>query len=179
MNSAEVINFWFKEIPSKNWYMKDLDFDKLLVDKFSDVHQKAKRCELQPWRETAQGRLAEIIILDQFSRNMFRDNPQAFACDSLALALSQEALFWKANEKLSSVEKSFLFMPFMHSESLEMHNIAMELFSEPGLEGNLEFEIKHKNIIEKFGRYPHRNKILNRESTKEELEFLNQPGSSF
>ena len=179
MKPEDIINFWFKEIPTKSWFVKDTDFDSLLIDRFSAVHEKACKCELQPWRETPHGRLAEIIILDQFSRNMFRDTPKAFSSDSLALALSQEAVFYKANEKLTSSEKSFLYMPFMHSESLEIHNMAVKLFSEPGLEGNLDFEIKHKSIIERFGRYPHRNEILNRESTDKELGFLKGPGSSF
>ena len=110
---------------------------------------------------------------------MFRDTPKAFESDPLSLCLSQEAIQCGADQELEPREKSFLYMPFMHSESMMMHEKAMELFSQKDLEGNLEFEIKHKVIIEKFGRYPHRNKILGRESTPEELDFLNGPGSSF
>jgi uncharacterized protein (DUF924 family) len=127
----------------------------------------------------AEGRLAEIIVLDQFSRNMFRDTPAAFAQDALALVLAQEAVFSGADKLLSETQCSFLYMPFMHSESLVIHELAVELFSKPGLEGNLDFEMRHKVIIEKFGRYPHRNNILQRESTEEEMEFLKLPGSGF
>ena len=118
-------------------------------------------------------------MLDQFSRNMFRDSPLAFAHNALALALAQEAVSAKADEALSPVERSFLYMPYMHSESLLIHEIAVDLFQRNGIKGNLDFEIRHKAIIEKFGRYPHRNSILGRASTAEEIEFLKQPGSSF
>ena len=136
-------------------------------------------CELYEWRKSAKGRLAEIIVLDQFSRNMFRGTAQAFAYDSLALALSQEAVAIEADKLLNPTERSFLYMPFMHSESLAIHERAIELYRAEGLEFNLEFEIKHKVIIDRFGRYPHRNKILGRASTKEEIRFLQQPNSSF
>jgi uncharacterized protein (DUF924 family) len=127
----------------------------------------------------AKGRLAEIIILDQFSRNIFRDTPQAFANDPLALALAQEALAVDADKALSPTERSFLYLPFMHSESAEIHKVAVMLYGLPGLEDNLDFELKHQTIIIRFGRYPHRNKILGRESTAEEIEFLKEPGSGF
>ena len=117
MKPQDIIDFWFKEIPQKNWFVKNEDFDNLLIEKFSKIHKKARNCELQPWRETPHGRLAEIIILDQFSRNMFRGTDATFSWDSLALALSQEAIYFKANEKLTPTERSFLYMPFMHSES--------------------------------------------------------------
>jgi uncharacterized protein (DUF924 family) len=110
---------------------------------------------------------------------MFRDSPRAFASDALSLALSQEAIARGEDKALTAVQRSFLYMPFMHSESLEIHEIAVELFRQNGIQANLEFEFKHKEIIERFGRYPHRNKILGRESTPEEIEFLAGPGSSF
>jgi len=176
---AQIINFWFEEIDSAMWWKKDDGFDALLVERFTELHTRARRCELFDWRKDPQGRLAEIIVLDQFSRNMFRDSALAFATDPLSLALAQEAIAVGANESLNSVEKSFLYMPFMHSESLAIHEVAVQLFSEEGLESNLDFELKHKRIIEKFGRYPHRNKLLGRQSTAEEIEFLTKPGSSF
>jgi uncharacterized protein (DUF924 family) len=176
---SQIINFWFEEIDSAMRWKKDAGFDALLVERFAEVHARARRCELFDWRKEPQGRLAEIIVLDQFSRNMFRDSAQAFATDPLSLALAQEAIAVGANESLNPVEKSFLYMPFMHSESLVIHEMAVELFSEKGLESNLDFEFKHKRIIEKFGRYPHRNVLLGRQSTVEEIEFLTKPGSSF
>lgn len=175
----EILKFWFNEVNPSQWWEKDNDFDKLIIEKFSEAHASAKCCELFEWRESAEGRLAEIIVLDQFSRNMFRDSPLSFANDPLALALSQEAISSGVNSALSPLERSFLYMPFMHSESLKIHGVAVELYKNNGIQHSLDFEIKHKNIIEKFGRYPHRNAILGRESTEEEIEFLKQPGSGF
>jgi len=174
----EILHFWFEEIEQRQWWAKDISFDQLITDRFSDVHRRASNCELYGWRNEPEGRLAEIIVLDQFSRNMFRDTPLAFAQDPLALALSQEAIAVKADEALEPGERNFLYMPFMHSESLQIHEIAMRLFSPDG-EPDHAFELRHKNIIEEFGRYPHRNKILNRTSTAAEQEFLSQPGSEF
>lgn len=175
----DILDFWFNELTPAQWWKKDENLDADIKQRFSEIHAKAARCELYGWRMAAKGRLAEIIILDQFSRNIFRDRPQAFANDSFALALAQEALTVGADKALSPVERSFLYLPFMHSESVEIHQLAVGLYRELGLAGNLDFEIQHKNIIERFGRYPHRNKILARESTPEELDFLQQPGSSF
>jgi uncharacterized protein (DUF924 family) len=175
----DVLNFWFNELTPDQWWAKDEQLDGVIKERFSDFHAQAARCELVDWRMAAKGRLAEIIILDQFSRNIFRDAPQAFANDPLALALAQEALAVGADKALSPVERSFLYLPFMHSESAKIHQVAVVLYRELGISGNLDFEIQHQNIIERFGRYPHRNKILGRESTPEEIEFLQQPGSSF
>ena len=179
MSYQEVLNFWFKEIEPANWWVKDSAFDNTITEKFLSIHNAAKHCELASWRETAHGRLAEIIVLDQFSRNMYRDTPQAFACDGIALVLAQEAIAAGADKALKPVEKSFLYMPFMHSESLVIHEKALALYQANGIDSNVDFEIKHKEIIERFGRYPHRNSILNRQSTAEEIEFLSQPNSSF
>jgi uncharacterized protein (DUF924 family) len=175
----DILNFWFNELTPQQWWAKDDKLDAEIKHRFSAIHSKAARCELFDWRIAAKGRLAEIIILDQFSRNIFRDIPQAFSNDPLALALAQEALAVDADKALSSTERSFLYMPFMHSESAEIHQVAVKLFSAPGMENNLNFELRHRAIINRFGRYPHRNKILGRESTPEEIEFLKQPGSSF
>jgi uncharacterized protein (DUF924 family) len=174
-----VLDFWFKELTPKQWFVKDEDLDLIITKKFLSLHTQASQCELNHWRETIEGRLAEIIVLDQFSRNIYRDTPQAFAQDNLALALAQEAIASGEDNSLSDQQKAFLYMPFMHSESLAIHEQAVELFNKPGLENNLDFELKHKVIIEQFGRYPHRNNILGRASTKQELVFLTQPNSSF
>jgi len=179
MHYEAIIDFWFKEIEPKFWWKKDSDFDRLIADKFLEVHKAATRCELYVWRNSPLGRLAEVIVLDQFSRNIFRDTPLSFAYDPLALALAQEAITAKANQSLGPDQKAFLYMPFMHSESSAIHEIALELFNEPGLEFNLNFEIRHKAIIDRFGRFPHRNEILGRQSTQEEINFLKETGSSF
>jgi len=175
----EILNFWFEEIDPAQWWRKDDAFDQLIRERFSDIHAQARGCELYGWRAEARGRLAEIIVLDQFSRNMFRGSPLSFASDALALALAQEAVSVKADVELSPTERSFLYLPFMHSESLKIHALAMDLYQRNGIQSNLDFEIRHKQIIERFGRYPHRNGILGRSSTEEELAFLQQPGSGF
>ena len=179
MNSQSVIDFWFIESTPRQWFTKDPEFDLLIKSRFEGVHDAATKAELDGWRESAAGRLAEIIVLDQFSRNIHRDTPSAFSSDTMALVLAQEAIRVGAQLELDPQRKAFLYMPFMHSESPLIHRRAVELFSEPGLERNLEFERQHKAIIDRFGRYPHRNAVLNRPSTREEQEFLNQPNSSF
>lgn len=175
----KILEFWFEEIDRSQWWVKDEAFDKLLTDKFLEVHVRATRCELYEWRVTVQGRLAEIIVLDQFSRNMFRGTPQSFSNDPLALALAQEAVSSGADKLLDPQQRSFLYMPFMHSESLKIHEVATDLFRENGIQSSLDFELKHKTILERFGRYPHRNSILGRTSTAEEVAFLKLPGSGF
>ena len=179
MTYPDIIKFWFGEIEPENWWKKDEAFDLLIRERFSAIYQQAANCELFEWRQDALGWLAEIIILDQFPRNMFRDIPQAFATDKLAVILVQEAVANQVDRELTPPQKSFLYMPLMHSESALIHETAMELYSQPGLEFNLDFEKKHKAIIDRFGRYPHRNAILGRESTDEEVEFLAGPESSF
>ena len=175
----DVLKFWFEELEPAQWWQRDDDLDQLIIARFAEIHASATRCELFSWRAVARGRLAEIIVLDQFSRNMFRGSPLSFAYDALALALAQEAVAAGVAQDLNQQERNFLYMPYMHSESLAIHTVAVDLFRANGLPNNFDYEIRHKNIIERFGRYPHRNKILDRESTPEELEFLTQPGSSF
>lgn len=179
MRYEDILRFWFEEIKPEQWFRKDDDFDSLITRRFSAIHAQAVRCELFAWRGQPRGRLAEIIILDQFSRNIFRNTSQAFDADSMALALAQEAVAGEADQQLDTEEKRFLYMPYMHSESSQIHLIAEELFRQEGLESSLGWELKHKAIIEKFGRYPHRNEILGRDSTPEEIAFLKKPGSSF
>jgi uncharacterized protein (DUF924 family) len=118
-------------------------------------------------------------VLDQFSRNMYRDQPQAFACDTLALALAQTAVATQADRHLEIRQRAFIYMPYMHSESPLIHSDAQALFSQAGLESSLASEQHHKAILDRFGRYPHRNDILGRSSTAHELEVLAGPGSSF
>ena len=179
MDEAAVHAFWFEETGPEKWWNKDCEFDALIRERFAGVHALAVRCELHEWRRTPRGRLAEIIVLDQFSRNIFRNRPESFANDAFALALAQAAVECGADKTLTASEKSFLYMPFMHSESLQIHEIAMQLYAQEGLEYNYDFEKKHKAVIERFGRYPHRNAILGRASTPEETEYLKQPGSGF
>ena len=176
---TEIYNFWFNEITSAQRWKVDTAFDQLIRERFAATHEQASRCELYDWRHEPEGRLAEIIVLDQFSRNMFRGTAAAFASDALALALAQGAVAVGADQALTADERVFLYMPYMHSESKLIHEVALKLFEANGIESNLDFEIRHKAIVDRFGRYPHRNVILGRASTVEEIEFLKQPGSSF
>jgi uncharacterized protein (DUF924 family) len=173
MTPQAVLNFWFKEASGK-WWGKDEAFDSLIRERFSDTYEKAVRGELKHWRETPEGRLAEIIVLDQFSRNLFRDSLHAFAHDDLALTLAREAVRTGDDKRLSPEKRHFLYMPYMHSESPQAHREAMRLYFSllPWRWGALYYEWKHKRIIDRFGRYPHRNNVLGRESTPEEIEFL-------
>ncbi|WOT05886.1 DUF924 family protein [Shewanella youngdeokensis] len=174
-----IINFWFETLHPKQWWVKDPELDSVIKQRFAETLAQAMCGELYFWRTFPQGRLAEIIILDQFSRNIYRDTPLAFAADPLALVLAQEAVALNVDNELPAKQVPFLFMPYMHSESAAIHEVAVRLFSRDAAKGNLEFERRHKAIIDQFGRYPHRNKILGRNSTAAELEFLTQPGSSF
>lgn len=175
----QVLNFWFAEIDPVMWFKKSDEFDQLLHTRFGQLWQAAAQGELAHWRETIAGRLAEIIVLDQFSRNLFRNTPRSFACDGMALVLAQEAVASGLCENLSVEQRGFLYLPFMHSESALIHQQAVVLFRQLNNADQLEFELRHKAIIDRFGRYPHRNQILGRESTSEEQDFLRQPGSSF
>lgn len=179
MDPAAVLRFWFDESTPAQHFRKDAAFDAVIRDRFGAVQAAAARCELSAWRDTRAGRLAEIIVLDQFSRNLFRDDARAFASDPLALALAQEAIRAGVDRGLPPMRRAFLYMPFMHSESPAIHIEAERLFRQPGLENNYAFELKHKAIIDRFGRYPHRNAVLGRASTPAEAAFLQGPDSSF
>ncbi|GCF92175.1 membrane protein [Enterococcus florum] len=179
MNYQEILRFWFEECEPEQWFKKDQAFDEIIRVRFSEIHQKATMGELAEWRSTVEGRLAEIIVLDQFSRNLYRGDSKSFAFDGMALVLAQEAISHTPIDQLTVQQRSFLYMPFMHSESLMIHETALRLFAEEGMEENLIFEQRHQRIIARFGRYPHRNDVLGRTTTKEEQAFLLEPNSSF
>lgn len=179
MSYDEILYFWFDESDPKQWWQKNIEFDEIVKARFLEIHRAAVQGELSDWRQQSRGRLAEILVLDQFSRNIYRHSALSFAQDGMALVLAQECIAQNLAQDLNQSERAFLYMPFMHSESMVIHERAVELFSEPGLEENLDFELKHKRIIDRFGRYPHRNQILGRQSRADELFFLRQPDSSF
>ena len=176
--AEEVLNFWFDPEIQPFWFVKSEHFD-TVCRRFEATLIAAAAGECVAWRKTMEGRLAEIIVLDQFSRNLFRDSPQAFRQDAMALALAQEAVKHPDYTALEPVKRKFILMPYMHSESKLIHRQAVPLFEALGLATSLDFELRHKAIVDQFGRYPHRNQILNRESTREEMVFLQQEGSSF
>ncbi len=179
MQAQDILHFWFDELSEKQHFAKDANLDAAIRARFGATLEAAARCELFGWRTTAQGRLAEILVLDQFSRNIYRDTARAFAQDALALLLAQELVASGQDQGLTPPQRAFAYMPYMHSESLPIHAQAVALFSQPGMDNNLNFELRHQAILMRFGRYPHRNAILARSSTAQELDFLNEPGSSF
>ena len=178
-NYNQIIDFWFKEISPSKWWSKDQGFDDLIRTRFGNVHQAAVTGELWTWRSNALGALAEIIVIDQFSRNIYRNTKLSFAYDPIALVLAQNIIQQKLDLQLTPTMRGFAYLPFMHSESALIHEEAVKIYQSSKLDGNLEFELKHKIIIDRFGRYPHRNEVLGRESSSEELEFLKSEGSSF
>lgn len=175
----EIVSFWFEEIEPKMWWVADPSFDQQIRERFGHLLVQAAQGEMYSWRNEPQGRLAEIIVLDQFSRNIHRNQPMAFSQDPMALVLAQEAVAAGILHSLSPIERAFLLLPYMHSESKLIHEVAESLYREHAPPSNYEYELKHKVIIDRFGRYPHRNQILGRVSTPEEIEFLKQPGSRF
>ena len=179
MQAQHILHFWFADLTEKQHFAKDAALDELIRSRFGHTLEAAARCELFTWRSTPAGRLAEIMVLDQFSRNIYRDTPRAFAQDSLALALAQELVASGGDAALPIGQRAFAYLPYMHSESTAIHAQAAVLFAQPGLENNLDFQKRHAAIIERFGRYPHRNTALGRVSTADEIAFLAEPGSSF
>ncbi len=174
MKPIDVLTFWFDETKPELHFKKDAAFDALVKQRFLATYWAAVKGELSDWRATPEGRLAEVIVLDQFARNMFRDDPQAFAHDPVALALAQEAVRAGDDMRLDPRRRRFLYLPFMHSESRKVHAEAQALFDKLGDEETSRYEAMHKSIVDRFGRYPHRNAVLGRASTKEEEAFLEQ-----
>ena len=175
----DILDFWFRELEPKSWWSATPELDRLVRERFGAVLAAAARGECFGWRDGASGRLAEILVLDQFSRHVHRGTAAAFAQDPMALVLAHEAVARGCHLELEPARRVFLLLPYMHSESRRIHEVAERLYREHAPEENLRFELRHKAIVDRFGRYPHRNAALGRQSTPEEIEFLRQPGSSF
>jgi len=175
----KILDFWFKETPSTKWFDKDPSFDKKIRDLFLETYDAAKAGNIYSWKEGVDSYLALVILFDQFPRNMFRGDGKAFETDSLALKIAKKAIKKGLDKELGAIERKFLYMPFMHSENLEDQRESVKLFSLMEDQETTKYAIQHANIIEKFSRFPHRNKILKRQSSKEEELFLKTPGSSF
>ncbi|MDD3306603.1 MAG: DUF924 family protein [Acetobacterium sp.] len=178
-DAKAVLDFWFDPQHQPFWFAKNDTFDLAIRAKFYDHWRDGCNGLLSDWRDTIEGRLAEIILLDQFSRNLNRDDQKAFAQDGMALILAQEAIRHPDFIQLPQEQQRFVLMPLMHSESAGIHQAALPLFEALGDPPTQAYEIMHKQIIDQFGHYPHRNEVLKRASTPEEIEFLKQPGSSF
>ena len=179
MQPHDILHFWFEELSAQQHFSKDAALDANIATRFGAALEAAVRGELFAWRSSAQGRLAEILVLDQFSRNIHRDTPRAFAQDAVALVLAQELVASGLDRSLPAAQRAFAYMPYMHSESALVQAEGIGLFTQLGLADTLRFALHHQSIIQRFGRFPHRNAILGRASTTEELAFLSGPGSSF
>lgn len=181
MRSAEdVTEFWFVEHGPEDWYGRDATFDAALAEQFSSTHSSVARGEAWGWRQTPQGRLAEIVVLDQFSRQLHRGSPLAFAQDCMALALAQEAVAAACDQNLAPERVAFFYMPYMHAESLIIQDEGVRLFTALGDQKLLDFMVAHRETIARFGRFPFRNKALGRQSTQEELAYIEaQDGRMF
>jgi uncharacterized protein (DUF924 family) len=184
--AAQVLSFWFGQ-PRSAWFAKDAAFDAVIRARFLDLYEGAAARRLEPWKDQPADCLALVIALDQFPRNLFRagspDAARAFAADALALEAARHAVRWGYDRRMTPEERMFLYLPFEHSESLADQLTCCELMARllPYEEtaGVYGYAVAHRRIIERFGRFPHRNAALGRSSTGEEIEFLKQPGSSF
>lgn len=175
----EVIDFWFDPDHMPLHFSEDDEFDEKIRDLFLDTWKAASEGLLSHWRVNIRGRLAEIIILDQFSRNLWRNDIRTYTQDKMAIALAQEVIYSGEYHKLTQDEKKYILLPFMHSESLQLHDWANKYFQELGDENLIYYEKLHRDVLEKFGRYPYQNKDLGRESSPEELKALEENKDGF
>ena len=186
----EVLDFWFGREGEPGygefreaWFRKDPEFDAEVTHRFADLYEEAAAGDLDGWREDARSCLALVIVLDQFPRNMFRGDGRTHAADAKALETSRYAVEHALDRELPAFQRMFVYMPFMHSENLDVQRRSVELFGrlaeEPGAPDVTSYAVGHREIVERFGRFPHRNEILGRRTTPEEAEFLTTEGSSF
>ena len=176
---AEVLNFWFVEVPRQQWFAGGATLDEQVRARFRPVLRTVAAEPEDALLVDAKTALAAVIVLDQFSRNMFRGTPSAFASDAKALAIAETAIAKGFVEALNGDERLFLYLPFEHQENADAQARSLELISALGDPELTKYALAHKDIIDRFGRFPHRNAILGRTSTAEELELLKGPGSSF
>lgn len=197
----DVLEFWFGSSDSddpegltsegllyqrrrKIWFGKNPEFDRAIRDRFELLYQQAAAGNLDPWQQSPSGSLALILVLDQFPRNMFRHTPQAFATDAVARAVAKEMIRRGDDRLLLPVQRIFVYLPLEHSENRDdqhqsVQQVEVLVATQPALADCLDYAQRHQVVIERFGRFPHRNRILGRETTAEEAEFLQQPGSAF
>lgn len=176
MQPKDVLDFWFVEHGPEDWYAGDPAFDRKCEERLGEAHARAERSELWQWRQTPQGRLAELILLDQVSRQLYRNDARAFASDTMALALSQEAIAQGADKELDIHGRLFVYMPFQHAESLVIQEESVKLFKNLGDDSFLPYAQEHHDVVARFGRFPLRNKALGRVSTAEEIEYIESRG---
>ena len=175
-----ILTFWFEEISPEVWFKKDASFDSLLMQKFGRLVERALAGQLDRWAHRKDGRLALILLLDQITRNIYRNTPKAFAGDEIACALSLRSSLDGTIEAETDMQKrQFFLMPMMHSENLEIQKQSLPLFKALTSDNTYGYAVRHHDVIARFGRFPHRNDILKRPSSEEEMAFMNQPNSSF
>jgi len=170
--ASELLDFWFSQRAAKYWFNSTPEFDQELRDKFMATYHAAVACELDSWQDTVQGALALVIIFDQLPLNMFRGQAESFATEQRAREVASHAIEHDFDQSLPDKQKAFLYMPFMHSEVLADQELSVALYAEANLQHNLRFARHHMDIVRRFGRFPHRNRILGRESSAEELAYL-------
>ena len=173
MQAQDIIDFWFADETRKLWFDSTPEFDAELRQRFLRTWQQAGRGELDGWMQTPKGCVALAIVLDQFPLNMFRGSADSYATEARAREVARAAIDRGFDSELEDAHKAFLYMPFMHSEALEDQQLALRLFDQPGLESNLRFARHHHDIVSRFGRFPHRNAALGRDSSEAEIAYLN------
>ena len=169
--AEQVTRYWFEELPPQAWFRKDTRVDDTIRERFAALHDEIARIRPEQLT-TPRDCLAAVIVLDQFPRNMFRDSPRSFATDALALSISQHAIAAGLDRQLDRQQRWFLYMPFQHSEDRAVQARSIELFTQLGDRENLGYARRHQEIIDRFGRFPHRNEVLGRVSTPEEAQFI-------
>lgn len=177
--AREVLDFWFKELTREQWFVRSDAVDEDIRRRFAETHLSLARGEVETWRATPETRLAAIIVLDQFPRNIYRGTPLAFAADWMALREAGLAVDSGADQAVPAEYRAFFYLPFEHSEDLEDQQRSVRLFEALGDANYLDYARRHLDVISEFGRFPHRNGFLGRESTDAELDYLSRPGAGF
>ena len=182
---SEILYFWFQENSQEQWFGKTSEFDEEIRRRYLEITYKARRGDLEHWSQSPDSTLALIILIDQFSRNLFRNSPMSWSADPYCLEITKHALTMHYDDFLNNYQRAFMYLPLMHSESLEDQDRCVELVKKT-LDNGIDFNkdnynaaVRHRYIIARFGRFPHRNEVLGRNSTPEEIEFLKEPNSSF
>jgi len=173
INAESIIEYWYRHEIKSQWFNASTELDEEIKRKFETVWIKAIEGEYKSWTDTAEGSLALAIIFDQFPLNMFRGSVKSFSTEAMAIKVSKNAIKNGQDVILGKERVTFLYMPLMHSENIDDQDMAVELFEKAGLADNLRFAKHHRDIIKRFGRFPHRNKILQRTSSDAEIEYLN------
>jgi uncharacterized protein (DUF924 family) len=180
LSAIDSVNrLWFEEIDPEGWFKKSEALDQIITQRFAATYNELRAGVPASWLDKPDGYLAAIIVLDQFPRNMFRGEARSFATDPLALSLAKQAIAKGIDTQLPPTQRWFLYMPFEHSEAEADQARCVDLMATLGNDVALDYALRHKAVIDRFGRFPHRNAILDRATTDEEVEFLKQPGSSF